>query len=124
MTSEPTPEALASRLEADRRGYLGALQRVAGPFLAAEGAPPVPIEDAPEPIRFVARRYAVDLDPAAAAAEIGLGNEELIAALAGKDRLLDRGLRPLVEGGRVPRQTWERVFPMASALGPGISTGY
>ena len=82
------------------------------------------IEDVSEPIRFVARRFEGDLGASAAAAELGLGTEAMIEALADDDRLLELGLRPLTEGGRVPRADWEQVFPLAAGLGPGISTAY
>ena len=77
-----------------------------------------------ESIRFVARRFNADLGPSAAAAELGLETEALIEALADNDRLLELGLRPLTQGGRVSRADWERLFPLAAGLGPGIPTAY
>ncbi|CAN5913771.1 hypothetical protein BH23PLA1_BH23PLA1_25360 [soil metagenome] len=116
----PTPEDLAAHIKADRDGFLRALDKTLGPFLKTDKDIDTPIENFPEPIRFLVRRLDAGLDAEAIAAELGIEDADaLIEALCGDDRLLELGLEPLLHGHRVSRDTWRKVFPQAVGLGQG-----
>ncbi len=106
------PAATMSRLyDQDRARFARALA----------GIDAKPSEPADEPINALTTRYEGELDLAAAAAELGLRDDELSARLP---RLY--GLRQTLgglanPGGTIKRDTWAAIFPrVVDGLGVGI----
>ncbi len=117
----PTSKELNEQIQTDRAGYLLTLEEVLGPFLKTGQESETSIEAFPEPIRFLVRRLEADLDAGAIAAELGLENSvELLEALSGNESLLKMGLGPLLQGGRIPRDTWRKAFKPSVGLGQGV----
>jgi hypothetical protein len=113
----PPAEDLARLYAADRA-------RFAAAWAAATGGAPVATDPASEPVTLLVARYEAELDLRRAAAELGLGPDELERRLA-RSPDLRRALTGLtVRGGRIKREVWEQRFPRALVeLGVGVPAG-
>lgn len=106
-----TPEVLQQDLNGDRERFMNSLKRTIGPFLQVGPNKDVPIEQFPEPIGEIARMYRLqNLDAITAAAELGLpGPDELVLRVKSNRLLVEKGLGPLANGGRIKRFDWEEL---------------
>jgi len=96
----------------DRKRFLVALERTIGPFLKVGDDAKKPIEQFPEPISKVAKRYLADLGPAEAAAELDIVSaKEFQARVRGNRELLKFGLGTLIlePAGTIKREKWEAI---------------
>lgn len=105
----PTPEAMNKLLQKDAERFLKALEEATGPFLKVGADKDKDLKDFPEPVGVLARQYILkELTVVDAALELGLEDATLLyAAIKTNDRLRQLGLRPLITGATIKRETWE-----------------
>jgi serine/threonine-protein kinase len=103
----PKAGDFAALMKDDEDRFLAALDRSAGRFLKLGPDQDRDIREfTDEPIGRVVRAYNRDLALADVAAELGLPDARLAAAVADNDRLRQIGLGPLAHGGTVKRDAW------------------
>jgi mono/diheme cytochrome c family protein len=96
----PSQDEIDRAIEEDRARFLAASERAG----CGTG-------DEPEPVVALARRYDADLDPRAAAAEVGLDSEAFRRRLALLGAAAGLELEQLaVRGGGIKRAVWERSY--------------
>ncbi len=112
----PKAAEFAALMKDDEERFVAALGRAVGPFLKAGGDVR---ELTDEPVGRAVRAYNRDLLLADVAAELGLPEARLRAALEDNDRLRQLGLGALVHGGTVKRDAWaslkQRLSPFQRA---------
>lgn len=104
-------EKLERLTNGDRDRYLAALGKVIGPWLTGPDRSQLIVTSLPEPITPVARFFAnSELGLAEIAAEIGVESEQSLAERIKNDPQLQAiGLSPLISGGVVKRDDWQRI---------------
>lgn len=103
-----------SVVRADRRRFLNTLDELIGPLLKQGEDKNATIEDFPEPIAALARRYEKDLGPEDIARELGVENlADINFKTAG---LRELGLGSVGSGHMVPRALWDTVEESPSSI--------
>ncbi|MEZ6143922.1 MAG: hypothetical protein R3B91_00530 [Planctomycetaceae bacterium] len=105
----PEHEEMDRLLDESRRRFLSRLEQAMGRFLKQGEDADKPITLFQEPVSFVARNYDKNVNLEAASRELGFKNrDELKNALKGGRRLVELGLKPLVEeDGSIKRSFWD-----------------
>jgi len=116
----PKADEFAALMKDDEDRFIAALDRSAGRFLKVGADKSKDIREfTDEPIGRVVRAYNRDLTLADVAAELGLTETRLSAAVADNDRLRQIGLGALTQGGTVKRDAWaslkQRISPFQRA---------
>ncbi len=103
----PPRESIQQLLRGDNAKFSVALEKAMGSFLSdADRARPV--EAVTEPIsELLMKQYNPDITLLSAALELGISSQELEAAIANSESMKDLGLRTLVSGGSIKRDTWD-----------------
>lgn len=99
-------EASDNFLADDRRQFMAALERIMLPYVKDEDGFTLPIEAYPEPVSFVTRNYRRDLTLKEVAFELGFKAPENMP-IRNSASIRSLGLLPIVDGGKIPRSTWE-----------------
>ena len=105
----PPKEDMAKLLAKDSRRFLRALEECTGPFLQVGDDADKPIEDFPEPVGTIARKYEQRLSLNDVACECLVQNHDLLKGmLIGNQRLRSElGLGPLINDEKISRRNWE-----------------
>lgn len=105
----PPPDVMAGLLRKDSQRFLRAIQECTGPFLQVGDDAQKPIEDFPEPIGSIARKYEQRLSIADVACECLVQDAGFLkGAIAANVQLRSElGLGPLVNGEKINRNNWE-----------------
>lgn len=90
----------------DRQLFMTALERIMLPYVKDEDGFSTPIEAYPEPVSFVTRNYRRDLTLKEVAFELGFPDPKEMP-LRNIASIRSLGLLPIVDGGKIPRSTWE-----------------
>lgn len=105
----PPPDRMAALVKKDSTRFLRALQECTGPFLQVGDDAQKPIEDFPEPVGTIARKYEQRLSLADIACEC-LAQEPAVlkgAILGNPELRSELGLGPLVNDEKITRNNWE-----------------
>ncbi len=107
----PEVKAMANRVKANEDRFVGALEKVIGPFLQVDDDKETPIREFAEPVGEVMRRYLLqDVSCEVAAFELGLAKPtELAGLIKGNQKLKELGLMPLATGQVIKRGDWEAI---------------
>jgi serine/threonine-protein kinase len=103
-------ETLAAKMEEDVALFLASAKKATLPFLVGEDRDKAEknIGDVTEPVGEMAKLYNPDVRLERAAYELGYKTpDELKAAIKGNPKLVELGLRPLVNGGSVKLTSWQ-----------------
>lgn len=116
----PPQERLDEQLAADSRRFMDALDQALRPYLLTGADEDRTLDEFPEPIGVVARRYHRNLSLTDAAAELDLqDSEHLSTAIRAGNELRTAGLGPLADGGTIDRAFWQSrkavISPMQTA---------
>ncbi len=104
----PESSEMTQLLEDAGGRFLNRLDQAIGQFLKQGEDADKPITLFPEPISFVARRYDSNVNLEAAACELGFQEPEELKNRLGGRRLVQLGLKPLVEEeGAIKRSFWD-----------------
>lgn len=112
-------EEMDAQLAADSQQFMAALARLLRPYRLTDSNGESSIDDLPEPIGVVARRYHANLGLREAAGELGVKDAAALSQVIGNSPALrGLGLGPLTEGKTVDRAFWHSrraiVSPMQS----------
>ncbi|MCA9052382.1 MAG: hypothetical protein KDA75_01030 [Planctomycetaceae bacterium] len=105
----PPPDEMQRLVAKDSRRFLEALAECTGPFLQVGEDSEKPIEDFPEPVGSIARKYEQRLSLTDVACECLVENPDLLKGmLMGNQQLRSQlGLGPLVNDEKISRNNWE-----------------
>jgi serine/threonine-protein kinase len=107
----PPVDKLRDLVDRDGRRVLDAQERAARPFLRTADGPGPDLANTPEPIGALARRFAKDLSLDQVAGELGLADPTVLREkIRNSAALRNAGLKPLADGGTVPRDVWREAF--------------
>jgi serine/threonine-protein kinase len=102
-------DRLQEQIAASRQDYLRTLERVIGPWLKVGEDAGKSIEELPEPISAVARRYDRDLTLDEVAYELGMDSPDQLRNRLENRTLVKLGLGPLRNDGQVKRSAWDDI---------------
>ncbi|MEM8733873.1 MAG: hypothetical protein AAGG44_06620, partial [Planctomycetota bacterium] len=98
---------MADVIAADEAVFMQALEEAAAPFVG---------DLTTEPISAVTQFYVDGLSLGDVAAELGVLDSEELLVLFRSTSFREYGMTPLVHGGTIKRETWEKLDPPAYSL--------
>lgn len=105
----PEATAMDELLKQDETRFVTALEKAIGPFLRVDDDRQKPLAEFTEPIGEFVRFYQLaPLDGRMVAAELGLESFDALVSQAGQQTLRDLGLGPILDGGKISRDDWEK----------------
>jgi hypothetical protein len=104
----PAAATINKLVERDKRRFEEAVTKLGG------------VAGGKEPIALLTDRYEEPLGSKLTAAELNITEPEFINKLKGHELLKSTGLNTLAAGGKIARETWEKLFPLVvTSLGVG-----